>query len=181
MHTVIDNFATPCLVRALAASWLPADSGHWHLYDNGKRCTKDAGRLPLVANLLLHQMAAAYQGPGFPDLEYLHGAGLHDMQAGATLGLHLDSERHPLLPWQREASAVLYIDDAEGGALELCDAQGLTHESIEPRANRLVIFGTPGQWHRVSECKSQRRSLCLFFWSRAEQAAGATRATFATP
>jgi len=179
MHTVIDNFATPCLVRALAASWLPLDSGHWHLYANGKRCTKDAGRLPLVANLLLHQMAAAYIGDGFPDLEYRHGAGLHDMQPGASLGLHLDSERHPLRPWRREASAVLYLDDADGGSLEMCHADGSVIQTIDSKANRLVLFYTPGQWHRVTQCHSQRRSLCLFFWSLTDQPTGATAATFA--
>lgn len=181
-HRVIDNFAPPALVRALIATWLPPDSGHWHLYENGKRCTKDPSRLPLVANLLIQQIATiddpVVRGT-FPDVEYLHGAGLHDMPPGSTLGLHLDSERHPLRPWKREASAVLYLNDCDGGSLELCAADGTTQEQIECRANRLVLFATPHQWHRVTECKSPRRSLCLFFWSLADQPIGATSATFA--
>lgn len=182
MLRVIDNFAPPALVRGLTATWLPSTSAFWHVYDNGKRCTKDPSRLPLIANLLLQQIAAV-EDPitrgTFPDLEYLHGAGLHEMPIGGTLGLHLDSERHPLLPWRREASAVLYLDDCDGGELELCDAAGVVLERIESRANRLVLFSTPGQWHRVAECRSIRRSLCLFFWSLCDQPTGATTATFA--
>lgn len=170
---VIDNFAPWPIVRSLQATWLPAASGHWHCYDNGKRATKDPDRLPQAARVLLQQMAgidtAALLGvTAFPDLEYLHGAGLHEMPAGSTLGLHLDAEHHPALPWRREASAVLYLDDLDGGELQLCDDRQRVIEAIDPRANRLVLFATPGQWHRVAECRAVRRSLCLFFWSLAE-------------
>ena len=171
-HVVIDNFAPSGLVRALAETWLPRDSGHWHLYDNGKRATKDPERLPQAAKELLRIMSTidvgSLLGPddSFPDLEFLHGAGLHQIDSGGSLGLHLDSERHPLLPWRREASVVLYLDDCDGGELELCDANGQQIEAIETKANRLVMFATPGQWHRVNECRSIRRSLCLFYWSR---------------
>jgi len=180
-HRIIDNFAPPALVRGLTATWLPADSGHWHVYDNGKRCTKDPSRLPLIANLLIQQIAAIddpITWDTFPDVEYLHGAGLHEMPVGGSLGLHLDSERHPLRPWKREASAVLYLDDCDGGELELCDADGTALERIEARANRLVMFSTPGQWHRVATCRSVRRSLCLFFWSITDYPSGASTATF---
>ena len=183
-HVVIDNFAPSGLVRALAETWLPRDSGHWHLYENGKRATKDPERLPQAAKELLRLMSAldvgSLLGPddSFPDLEFLHGAGLHQLDAGGSLGLHLDSERHPLLPWRREASVVLYLDDCNGGELELCDATGQQIEAIETRSNRLVMFATPGQWHRVNECRSIRRSLCLFFWSRRDGGTE-TRAKFA--
>lgn len=177
--TVIENFANPALVRALSATWLPPDSPWWLVYGNGKRATKDPSRLPVAANLLLHKMATvAYDDGLFPDLEYLHGAGLHEIPAGGSLGLHLDSERHPVLPWRREASAVLYLDDCDGGELELCDETGHVTERIESRSNRLVLFATPGQWHRVAECRSRRRSLCLFFWAIDHAATGATAATF---
>lgn len=172
MHVVIDDFAPVGLIRALKATWLPADSGHWHCYDNGKRATKDPSRLPVAAHALLGKMAelSIYDLLGvpdcFPDLEFLHGAGLHEMPIGGTLGTHVDSERHPLRPWCREASAVLYLDDADGGTLELCgDTHGGDAERVDAKANRLVMFTTPGQWHRVTECQSVRRSLCLFFWS----------------
>jgi len=184
MHAVIDDFAPAGLVRSLAATWLPIDSPHWHLYGNGKLATKDPSRLPVAAHCLLAKMteipiAELIAVPGtFPDLEYLHGAGLHHMPAGATLGLHLDSERHPQLPWRREASAVLYLDDAIGGELELCDEHGRTITQIASKSNRLVVLSTPHQWHRVAECRSARRSLCLFAWSADTAATGFTQAQF---
>lgn len=183
MRHVIDNFAPPELLRSLAATWMPRESAHWHLYENGKRATKDPSRLPVAAKSLLDMMAMLPisdllgVADSFPDLEYLHGAGLHQIEAGGSLGLHLDSERHPLLPWRREASAVLYVDDVAGGQLELCDTNGNVVESIETRANRLVLFTTPSQWHRVAECRTIRRSLCLFFWSLGSGGT-ATSATF---
>lgn len=183
MHAVIDNFAPPALVRSLTATWLPAESGFWHIYDNGKIATKDPLRLPVAAHALLQRMASIpidqHLGltDAFADLEYLHGAGLHQMPIGGTLGLHLDSERHPSLPWRREASAVLYLEDVDGGELELCNEAHEVVERIDAKANRLVLFRTPGQWHRVAECRSVRRSLCLFFWSHNEGGT-ATTATF---
>lgn len=184
-RVVIDQFAPQGLVRALAETWLPPDSGHWHIYENGKRATKSPDHLPRAATALLDIMAGLDVESlvgcdnSFPDLEYLHGAGLHQIDAGGSLGLHLDSERHPLLPWRREASVVLYLDDCDGGEIELCDATGAAVETIPTKANRLVMFSTPGQWHRVSTAKSLRRSLCLFFWSRKEGGTE-TRAKFAS-
>lgn len=185
MHIVIDDFAPVGLIRALQATWLPESSGHWHCYDNGKRVTKDAARLPTAAKALLAKMAELPIDTilgvteAFPDLEYLHGAGLHQMPVGGDLGLHTDSQRHPTQGWRREASAVLYVDDVDGGALELCsDRKCTVVERVEAKANRLVVFTTPEQWHRVAECRSIRRGLCLFFWSLRD-AGAATTATFA--
>lgn len=183
-HIIRDNFAAPELMRSLAATWLPRDCPHWHVYDNGKLATKDSGRIPTAGRLLLQSMASLPIGEmlgvadTFPDIEYLHGAGLHQIDAGGFLGLHLDSERHPLLPWRREASAILYVDDCDGGELELCDSSGVTTDRIEVVENRLVIFATPVQWHRVVDCRSVRRSLCLFWWSIDATASGNTRANF---
>lgn len=183
MHIIRDNFAPEGLVRSLLATWLPVESGHWHCYDNGKLATKDPTRLPVAAGVLLSQMAAVpvHDLLGLPetfaDLEYLHGAGLHQISVGGSLGTHLDSERHPLLPWKREASAVLYLDDVDGGELELLTPAGTLIERVAAKRNRLVLFATAGQWHRVTECRSPRRSLCLFFWSLGAGGT-ATKATF---
>lgn len=176
--STIDNFAADGLIRALSANWPSLTSGHWHAYGEwGKLATKNPHTLPQSARLLLGQMALLDVPNAFPDLDHLHGAGLHQIDAGGSLGLHLDSERHPLLPWTREASAVLYLDDCDGGEFELCDEHGRTLESIPCRRNRLVLFSTRGTWHRVAPVRSLRRSLCLFHWSIG-QSTGATTATF---
>jgi Rps23 Pro-64 3,4-dihydroxylase Tpa1-like proline 4-hydroxylase len=102
----------------------------------------------------------------FPDLEYLHGAGMHQLSAGESLGRHLDTERHPILPWKREATAIIYLDTPEsGGELVFTSDDGYVQKEIAPKENRLVLFKTSGQWHQVNKCESTRRSICLFFWS----------------
>lgn len=183
MQLVINDFAPIELVNALLATWTPAESGFWHVYNNGKRATKDPSRIPAAGRLLLNRMAGIpiqkwTNIPGiFPDLEYCHGAGMHEIPAGGDLGLHLDTERHPSLPWRREASAVLYLEDCDGGTLDFCQEDGTLIQSIEAKQNRLAVFTTPGCWHRVSKCNSVRRSLCLFFWSVGD-GGQATTATF---
>ena len=180
MLKVIDDFAPNGLIAALQANWPSPESGHWHSYGEwSKLATKNVNTLPHAAHLLLNQMAMIEVPGAFPDLDHLHGSGLHQIGAGGQLGLHLDSERHPLLPWKREASAVLYLDDCEGGEFEICNSHGETLQMIACKRNRLVMFGTPGQWHRVAPVRSLRRSLCLFFWSLDSSAGGASHAVFA--
>lgn len=185
MHVVIDGFAPASLVRSLAATWPTTESGHWHCYESGKLATKDVASLPAAATILLWRMAELTPldrigvSNAFPDLQHLHGAGLHQLSAGQSLGLHLDAEHHPLLPWRREASAILYLDDCEGGELEICDEHRMLVESINPRPNRLVLFSTPGCWHRVEKTMSIRRSVCLFFWTIDHTASGEAKARFA--
>jgi len=185
MHAVIDRFLPPGIIRSLAATWPAATSGHWHCYANGKLATKCPSSLPQAARIVLATMTAldtrALIGVdnAFPDVEHLHGAGLHQLTAGQDLGLHLDADRHPLLPWRREASAVLYLDSCDGGELELCDSVGNVTDRVACQPNRLVLFATPGQWHRVAKVHSVRRSLCLFFWSIDQHATGQSQAQFA--
>lgn len=187
-HIVLDNWLSPGLLRAVAETWPHANSTHWHAYRD-KNSVKLASRswegIPRAASLALDRMAEIDVesllglSDAFPDLDGLNGAGLHQMSDGGFLGLHLDAESHPLRPWIRAASGVLYLDDCDGGELELCDDAGNAHESITPKRNRLALFTCPGQWHRVKECRSMRRSLCLFWWTSGT-CSGATSATFTT-
>jgi hypothetical protein len=179
MCVVKDDFAAPGLIESLRSNWPSPESGHWHSYGEwGKLATKNANTLPHAARMLLGQMALLDVPGAFPDLDHLHGSGLHQIDFGGQLGLHLDSERHPLLPWKREASVVLYLDDCDGGEFEICNEKGETLQAIQSKRNRMVMFSTPGTWHRVNPVRSIRRSLCLFFWSIDQNASGASQATF---
>lgn len=195
---VRDNYISNGLIEAARATWPREDDGRWHLYDNGKRASKSRWNIPAAVEAILLQLAEIpvkdwldqkFCCPDisesiFPDLEYLHGAGMHQLNRGATLGLHKDTERHPTLPWCREATAILYLDAQFGdewgsGELDLTDASGNLQQRIEPMPNRLVLFSTPAQYHRVNWCKSTRRSICLFFWSVCEESFdGERRAKF---
>ena len=170
---VKDNFVSENLIEAAKATWWSKNSGHWYTYGSGKQVSHGTENIPRAVWALLYELAdlrvnelLGLTGPTvFPDIEHLHGSGMHQLDAGQSLGIHLDTERHPTLPWKREATALLYLDDAQGGELDLTDASFAAQKRIEPVANRLVLFSTPAQWHRVNECRSLRRSICLFFWS----------------
>jgi hypothetical protein len=196
-HWVADDWAEPALVRAADAEWPDARWLHWHRYDSAeskKLATKDPLRIPPASAELLRQLAcmpvAAITGLAdvFPDL-LLHGGGMHALESGGRLGVHLDGDRHPQTGWRRRLSAMLYVNErwhaGWGGALELWDekAQACV-ASIEPRFNRLVIFECgPAAYHGVPRpvrCPvgEQRRSLALFYWSAADGGGTRDRASF---
>lgn len=179
-HAVIDNYLAGGLIESARATWPKESWPYWHQYENAKLASRSPYRgifeFPKAVELILAQLAEIavaqllfkYEPAPprlFPDVEFLHGAGMHQMKAGTSLGLHKDTDRHPSKPWKREATALLYLDDCEGGELDLTDASGKLQKRIGPVRNRLVLFATPAQWHRVNETLGTRRSVCLFFWS----------------
>ena len=179
MIEIIDKWGPQSLINAAKATWPEPTWSGWHAYENGKLSTKSRHEIPQAIRLLLEQMASFISIDGaFPDLDQLHGAGLHQTNPGGNLGLHLDSERHPLQPWKRVASVILYLDTTDGGQLELTDESGNATQRIEPIENRLVRFETEGQWHRVAVTRSVRRSVCLFFWKLTDDARGSGKAVF---
>jgi len=173
-------------IEALRATWPAETSFDWCKYPNGKLASKTYEQLPQAAKLLLADMSKLIvhtrldiAEPLFPDVQYLHGAGLHQMNQGVELDQHLDAERHPLQPWRRMVSMVLYLDTCEqGGELDFVDASGNLLQRIKPVKNRVVVFKTARNYHRVRAADSVRRSLCLFFWTVDTTVTGTDSATF---
>lgn len=180
-HWVIDNAFCPELARAAYAQWPPQDWPHWLLYGSGKLATKDELRLPSACGMLCREMCGLPIGEitGMPDTFAdfnLHGAGLHSIPAGASLGVHLDSDHHPLLGWRREFSLVLFCNpewqNEWGGQLELWNPDGTKCvEKVEPKFNRLVIMEvSDSSYHGIPEpvgCpeSEMRKTLAVFYWS----------------
>lgn len=178
MITLTDSSVPVGLVRAAVASWPATDWLHWHLYDSPhdrKYATKDPDRLPTACRLLVEMMASRDWAAGFPDMD-LHAAGMGMLLPGGFVGRHADAAAHPLRPWRRVASSVLFLTSCGGGRL-LIDGE----EPVVPYPGRLVTFD--GQVpHSVETVASGRRlSLNLFWWR--EQLPGeaeclSTRAVF---
>lgn len=174
---VIDNAVPIGLIRSAVASW-PAESWpFWHRYtgDHGEKlATKDPSRLTEACRALVSLMAQRTPPDDhcFPDLD-LHAAGMHWIRNGGSLPLHTDAESHPLLPWTRRFSAVLFLESCEGGELLIHD-NGET-KSIEPRPNQLAIFpaNMPHEVKKVT--KGDRRTVSLFWWE-ATPSSGSTSA-----
>ena len=78
---------------------------------------------------------------------YFGGGGLHQIETGGFLKMHVDFNRHPKLHLDRRLNVLVYLNrdwlPEYGGDLELWDAQTRVREvSIAPLFNRTVVFGT---------------------------------------
>lgn len=176
-HIVIDDWAEPELVRAAEAEWPEEHWPHWHRYGNGKLTTKDPLRHPPACGELIRRMlclpVAELMGicGAFGDWN-CHGAGLHAMPPGSQLGVHLDSDHHPLAGWTRACNAVLYVNSrwepGWGGEFQLYDAVGeRVRREVAPRFNRLVLFAPSDvSYHAVAPVTGPetRKTLTVFFW-----------------
>lgn len=106
---------------------------------------------------------------------YFFGGGLHQIERGGFLKVHVDFSRHETLHIDRRLNAIIYLnkdwDPAWGGALELWD-ENMTHavQSIAPVFNRCVVFSTTGPAYHGHpdplECPPdrRRRSMALFYY-----------------
>src|ERR1700733_721459 len=138
--THIIDYAPAGLIEAARATW--DTYPYWHQYPCGKRvskcgcfnCLKDIScnelrQFPRAIEALIYQMSTLpirrlfnLNVPVFPDLEYMHGAGMHELNAGVSLALHKDTDRHPCYQWKREETAILYLDTHDsGGELDFTD------------------------------------------------------------
>jgi Rps23 Pro-64 3,4-dihydroxylase Tpa1-like proline 4-hydroxylase len=116
-----------------------------------------------------------------------HGAGLHRMNSGGWLQVHLDYNRHPKLPnFARRLNAILFLhhrwEPEWGGRLLLCNAQGEAIQKIDPLPGRLVIFETSDiSFHGVEEISKDaepRISLATYFLGEARPEETRLRAMF---
>lgn len=166
---IIDDWTTPELVRAADAEWPRDDWPHWHRYENGKLATKDVSRFtPAIAETMRRLLTINVGQIGVEDAFgdwNCHGAGMHTMPAGTSLGKHLDSDHHPQ-GWQRACNAILFVRDSDGDLQFWNDAGTIVVQSIEPRFNRLVLFvPTDTSWHAVAPVATgPRRTLSAFYW-----------------
>ncbi len=105
---------------------------------------------------------------------YFFGGGLHQIEPGGFLKVHVDFSRHETLRIDRRLNAIVYLnrdwEPAWGGALEFWDAD-MTHmvEHVLPVFNRCVIFATPDANHGHPDplaCPPgrTRRSLAFFYY-----------------
>lgn len=190
-HLVIDNWAEPELVRAAEVEWPDTNWPFWHRYECGKLATKDPLRFPPACAELIRRLLCLRVGElmglddTFADWN-CHGAGLHTSPPGASLGVHLDSDHHPLTGWQRACNALLFVNTGWkpdwGGAFELWSADGQEClNRIVPRFNRLVLFEPSDiSFHAVARNTGPepRKTLATFYWRKSMVGGQRSRAEF---
>jgi hypothetical protein len=107
---------------------------------------------------------------------HLEGGGLHQIQRGGHLNIHIDFNRHPRLRLERRLNVLVYLNrgwqSEWGGNLELWSADMQRREArIEPVFNRMVVFSTTeSSYHGHPEplaCPEDRsrRSMALYYYS----------------
>jgi len=168
-----DQLIPPRTWRAALADWPAAEWMGWHVYDSGKRASRCVCCAPLSVTRALQYLAGCaplLNDDSFPDLSF-YGAGLHELPAGDGLPWHHDAERHPLRPWRRAQTAILYLDN--GGDLVFGNGQRVT-----PQAGRVVVFSGDALEHCVEPSQCVRRSLTVFFYVIDAENRGRTQAIF---
>lgn len=169
---IIKNAIPDSLRRAAEAAWPDATWPFWHRY-NGKTGNKygsmDRNRIPAACLAALDALALAvipHIGDSFVDYD-CHAAGMHMMPPGGFLERHLDAECHPLRPWRRTHSIVMFVNSAWG---ELCGGElVIGDQEIAVNPGTAVVFETAGEWHHVNRVNTDvsrlhRKTLALFAW-----------------
>lgn len=183
-HVVIDGAFDDAALDAVLAAWPASDNAGWKQYQKGKRA-HDQPTLtePQVAQLmrtgcnkrLILWLRALC---GIDDLngdDRLQGGGLHEVESGGSLGMHVDFNRSGAM--FRRLNLILFLNrdwrQEWGGAIELRDAPKNPTQTIivPPLFNRLVIFeASEHSWHghpKPLDCPENvsRKSLAWYFYS----------------
>lgn len=107
---------------------------------------------------------------------YLSGGGLHKIEPGGKLGIHVDFNRNDKLMLYRRINVLVYLNEdwqeSYGGHFELwSDTSGQEKKKILPIFNRMAIFNTTADsFHGHPEplnCPPDRcrRSLALYYYT----------------
>ncbi|MFT5116827.1 MAG: Rps23 Pro-64 3,4-dihydroxylase Tpa1-like proline 4-hydroxylase, partial [Kiritimatiellia bacterium] len=110
---------------------------------------------------------------------YLSGGGLHKIEPGGKLGIHVDFNRNDHLQVHRRINVLVYLnedwEESYGGHFELWgDELGANKVKILPIFNRMAIFNTTGtSFHGHPEpltCPPERsrKSLALYYYTVAK-------------
>jgi len=110
-----------------------------------------------------------------PDPHFV-GAGLHELQNGGRLGVHVDFNKHKSLPLYRRLNVIVYLNrgwsEKYGGLFEFWDEhRNACVKSYLPEFNRMVVFSTTKKsfhGNPVSVNCPQgrtRKSIAMFYYS----------------
>jgi len=158
-YIVIDDFLPSEVLENILQEFPSTDSDLWHRFHNKREIklgsTKE-GLIPQTIRSFLHEfnsgsfLEALEEVTGIPNLiadTKLEGGGIHQIEAGGKLGMHIDFNQHPHNGLIRRLNLLIYLNkdwkEEYGGCLELWDRETLKpFEKIIPAFNRAVLFET---------------------------------------
>jgi hypothetical protein len=192
-HVVIDDFLPEGVLESVLEEFPKPGAIDWQRFDapsEKKLAAASELQMGPATRSLLHQLNSSIfidflealtgiQGI-IPDPHFV-GGGLHQIERGGFLKLHVDFNRHRRLNLDRRLNLLLYLNkdwrEEYGGHLQLWD-KDLTrcYERILPIFNRFAIFTTTDfSYHGHPDpltCPEgwSRKSLALYYYSNGRPA-----------
>lgn len=187
-HVVIDNFLPEFLLNDILEEFPKPGEINWQKFDNPaekKLASTKETQMGEKTRILLHQLnSSVFMSfleiltgiDGLIPDPYFMGGGLHQIQRGGYLKMHVDFNRHDKLRLDRRLNLLLYLNknwqEEYGGHLQLWDKDMTQCEQrILPIFNRCVVFNTTDfSYHGHPEpltCPEgqTRKSLALYYYS----------------
>lgn len=187
---LIDDFLPVTIAETVAADIPDKGSRDWQKLptddQKGKHVLADESKLPIIIRALIQELNSGYflrfleKLTGIPDLisdTKLVGGGVHMIERGGKLSVHVDFSHHPTNGLNRRLNFLLYLNkdwkEEYGGHFELWSSDIKAREQqILPIFNRCVIFSTsPISYHGHPEplnCPEgmTRNSIALYYFSK---------------
>lgn len=188
-YIVLDDFLPAALAEELSADFPPPESGVWHRYPTADQFNKLAlsheRLMPESLRRAIHELNSGWfleileAITGISNLvadTRLVAGGLHQIDRGGKLNVHVDYSHHPATGLNRRLNLILYLNkdwrEEYGGHFELWDRDVKKCEQrILPAFNRCVIFATTSfSYHGHPEpltCPEgvTRKSVALYYYS----------------
>lgn len=185
-HCVIDGFLPDDIAKDLYREFPPPGAEGWRRYHNvreRKLEMSDPEAWPQPHKAVIAELNSEPFCRFLSDLTDLEvlpdpaftGAGLHQIEMGGVLDVHVDFNRHPTLARTRKVNLLLYLnpvwDESWGGHLELWDVDRMEcAERLDPVLNRCVIFtASERSYHGHPEPLNappgvNRQSIALYYY-----------------
>lgn len=188
-HIVIDDFLPAAVTDELVVTFPDRQTARWAKMptsdEAGQHVMHDVRTMPFVHQLVISELNSAHflqlleKITGIPSLiadTKLAGGGLHLIETGGRLSVHVDVSQHPANGLNRRLNLLLYLNrnwlPEYGGCFEFWDPEIRNRlVSILPVFNRCVIFSTSPRSHHghpeplTCPPTTARRSLALYYFT----------------
>ena len=195
-YVVIDDFMNPDSLQEVLNVFPSPQDLEFYKYENPlekKLAMDQLSKLPEpIQHILMYlnspQMLQFFESltgiDGLIPDPYYRGGGIHQIESGGKLDVHIDFNQHPKLKLERRLNAIIYLnqdwDESYGGHLDLWRGhkEGARHvldecvERILPLFNRMVVFATSEKsYHGHPDpvtCPSDRtrKSIALYYYTK---------------
>jgi len=192
-HVVFDDFFDPQVLDQVIAEFPRPDQIKWQRFNNEREVklasATEASFGPATRLLLYHLNSITFLEflsavTGIPNLipdPSFDGGGLHQIERGGKLGVHVDFNKHGAFNLDRRLNVLVYLNkdwnEEYGGHLELWEPKATTCEKrVAPLFNRMMVFGTTdftyhGHPHPLGCPKgTTRKSLALYYFTNGRPA-----------